>query len=40
MVPDFAKRLADKLGIGYFEGIKKLDAEEQKKFENSDGQSI
>ena len=38
LVPDFAKRLADKLGIGYFEGIKKLDAEEQKKFENSDGQ--
>ena len=38
LVPDFAKRLADKLDIGYFEGIKKLDAEEQKKFENSDGQ--
>ena len=38
LVPDFAKRLADRLGIGYFEGIKKLDAEEQKKFENSDGQ--
>ena len=38
LVPDFAKRLADKLGIGYFEGIKKLNAEEQKKFENSDGQ--
>ncbi len=38
LVPDFAKRLADKLGIGYFEGIKKFNAEEQKKFENSDGQ--
>ena len=38
LVPDFAKRLADRLCIGYFEGIKKLDAEEQKKFENSDGQ--
>ena len=38
LVPDFAKRLADKLDIGYFEGIKKLNAEEQKKFENSDGQ--
>ena len=38
LVPDFVKRLADRLGIGYFEGIKKLDAEEQKKFENSDGQ--
>lgn len=38
LVPDFAKRLADRLDIGYFEGIKKLDAEEQKKFENSDGQ--
>lgn len=38
LVPDFAKRLADRLGIGYFEGIKKLDAEEQKKFENSEGQ--
>lgn len=38
LVPDFAKRLADRLGIGYFEGIKKFNAEEQKKFENSDGQ--
>jgi ATP-dependent DNA helicase, recQ family len=38
LVPDFAKKLADKLQIGYFEGIKKLDAEEQKKFENSDRQ--
>lgn len=38
LVPDFAKRLADRLNIGYFEGIKKLNAEEQKKFENSDGQ--
>lgn len=38
LVPDFAKRLADKLGIGYFEGIKKFNAEEQKKFENSKGQ--
>ena len=38
LVPDFAKRLADRLGIGYFEGLNKLDAEEQKKFENSDGQ--
>lgn len=38
LVPDFVKRLADRLGIGYFEGIKKLDAEEQKKFENSEGQ--
>lgn len=38
LVPDFAKRLADKLNIGYFEGIKKFNAEEQKKFENSDGQ--
>lgn len=38
LLPDFAKRLADKLGIGYFEGIKKFNAEEQKKFENSDGQ--
>lgn len=38
MVPDFAKRLDDRLGIGYFEGIKKFNAEEQKKFENSKGQ--
>ena len=38
LVPDFAKRLADRLGIGYFEGIKKFNAEEQKKFENSKGQ--
>lgn len=38
LVPDFAKRLADRLGIGYFEGIKKFNAEEQKKFENSDRQ--
>lgn len=38
LVPDFAKRLAYRLGIGYFEGIKKFNAEEQKKFENSDGQ--
>ena len=38
LVPDFAKRLADRLNIGYFEGIKKFNAEEQKKFENSDGQ--
>ena len=38
LVPDFARRLADKLDIGYFEGIKKFNAEEQKKFENSDGQ--
>ena len=38
LVPDFAKRLANRLGIGYFEGIKKFNAEEQKKFENSKGQ--
>lgn len=38
LVPDFAKRLAYRLGIGYFEGIKKFNAEEQKKFENSKGQ--
>lgn len=38
LVPDFAKRLAAKLGIGYFVGIRKLEAEEQKMFENSERQ--